>query len=86
MDVDRDCFARNLHHSRQKVEGNTSDGLRAQKGAEPAVCHPGVLKDPEVQWFEECCLFVSAVCPSLAVSPLAGHDGIDSKTLQFLLA
>ena len=35
---------------------------------------------------ENLSLFVSAVCPSLAVSPLAGCDGLDSKTLQFLLA
>ena len=26
------------------------------------------------------------MCPSLAVSPLAGHDGLDSRTLQFLQA
>ena len=29
---------------------------------------------------------MSAGCPSLAVSPLTGHDGLDSRTLQFLLA
>ena len=74
----------NFHHSRQNVEGNTSDGLRAQKSAVAARCHPGFLKDPEVQWFKGRSLFVSAWCPSLADSPLSGHDGLDSGTLQFL--
>ena len=46
------ALAENLHHSRQKVEGNASNGLRAQKSARAAGCHPGVLKDPEVQWFK----------------------------------
>ena len=71
------ALAENLHHSRQKEEGNASDGPRAQKSARAAGCHAGVLKDPEVQWFKG---------PSLAVSPLTGHDGLDSRTLQFLLA
>ena len=80
------ALAENFHHSRQKVEGNASDGLRAQKSARAAGYHPGVLKDPEVQWFKERSLFVSAGCPSLVVSPLTGHDGLDSRTLQFLQA
>ena len=54
------ALADNLHHSREKVEGNASDGLRAQKSARAAGCHPGVLKDPEVQWFKGRSLFVSA--------------------------
>ena len=72
--------AENLHHSRQ----STSDGLRAQKSTVAVGWHLGGAKDPEVQWFKERSLFVSAVCPSLAVSPLVGHVGLDSRTLQFL--
>ena len=58
---------------RERVVRNASDGLRAQKSARAAGCHPGVLKDPEVRWFKGRSLFVSAGCPSLAVSPLTGH-------------
>ena len=54
------ALAENYHHSRQQVEGNASDGLRAQKSARAAGYHPGVLKDREVQWFKERSLFVSA--------------------------
>ena len=73
--------AENLHHSRQKVEGNTSRGLRAQKSAVAPGCHPGILKDPEVQWLKERSLFVSAGCPSLAVSPLTEHERLLAQSL-----
>ena len=68
--------AGNLHHSRQKVEGNTSKGLLAQKSAVAPI-----LKDPEVQWLKERSLFVSAGCPSLAVSPLTEHERLLAQSL-----
>ena len=54
----------NLHRSRQKGGGS----------AVAAGCHRGALKDPEVQCFKGRSLFVSAVCPSLAV-------GLDSRSM-----
>ena len=68
--------AENLQHSRQKVEGNTSKGLLAQKSAVAPI-----LKDPEVQWLKERSLFVSAGCPSLAVSPLTEHERLLAQSL-----
>ena len=90
------ALAKALHHSaqppgpvveepREVEEQDTNDALRRQKAPSPGM-HPGVLKEPEVQWFKGRSLFVSAGCPSLAVSSLAGHDGLDSTTLEFLLA
>ena len=43
------ALAENLHHSRQKVEGDEHDGPRAQKTARVTGARPGVLTEAEPQ-------------------------------------
>ena len=43
------ALAENLHHSRQKVEGDEHDGPRAQKTARVTGARPGVLTEPQPQ-------------------------------------
>ena len=73
--------AENLHHSRQKVEGNTSKGLRAQKSAAAPGCHPGILKDPEVQWLKERSLFRVSFAGCFAVDRTRASSGSVSCSL-----
>ena len=46
------ALAENLHHSRQKVEGDEHEGPRAQKTARVSGARPGVLTEPEPQGVE----------------------------------
>ena len=77
-DVDRDCRGRKPPP--QSPEGG-GQHVRWPTGTE--VCRSNWLSP---QWFKERSLFVSAGGPLLPVSPLTGHDGLDSGTLQFILA
>ena len=78
------ALAENLHHSRQKVEGDTYQGPRAQKTVRATGARPGVLKDPGPPWVEAVRVgYVAAPLPSLAMPLLAGAagEGVDSSSL-----
>ena len=70
-------WQKNLHHSRQKVEGGAREGLRAQMTARATCARPGVFKEPEPQG--------GAVTDGYVAADAAG-EAVDARTLSFLLA
>ena len=79
------ALAENLHHSRQKVEGDEHDGPRAQKTARVTGARPGVLTEPEPQGEAVTVGYVAAPGPLLVVASLAGGDEVDATTVSHLL-
>ena len=80
------ALAENLHHSRQKVEGDEHDGLRAQKTARVTGARPGVLTEPEPQGGAVTVGYVADPKPLLVPPVLGGGDTLDDATVSFLLA
>ena len=82
------ALAENLHHSRQKVEGGTHEGLRAQKTVRATSARPGILMEVEPQGRTVTDGYVAVPMPSLAVPLLAGAAGeaVDSSSLRYLTA
>ena len=80
------ALAENLHHSRQKVEGDEHDGLRAQKTARVTGARPGVLTELEPQGGAVTVGYVTAPGPLLVPPVLGGGDTLDDATVSFLLA
>ena len=68
-------------NSRQKVEGDTYEGPRAQKTVRATGARPGVLQDPEPPTIG----YVAVPGPLLAAPVLAGGDGPDASALAFLV-
>ena len=79
------ALAENLHHSRQKVEGDEHEGPRAQKTARVSGALPGVLTEPESQGGAATVGYVAAPGPLLEVALMAGGDSVDGTSLQFLV-
>ena len=77
------ALAENLHHSRQKVEGDKHEGPRAQTTAGVAWVRPGVLQDPAPQLGME---HAGLPCSSgLSLQALGGDSCLDSATVSFLV-
>ena len=79
------ALAENLHHSRQKVEGDEHEGPRAQKTARVSGARPGVLTELEPQGGAATVGYVAAPGPLLEVALMAGGDSVDGTALRFLV-
>ena len=75
---------RTVTSTREGVEHEQHDGLRAQKPPLPGV-RPGSLFDPGPQRSDRTVRHSAGDTPLLVVPALRGDDGVDGTTLRFLL-